>query len=645
MTSGGPKKRLKEFFHNQSSRLTALTKYEKILIFGIVVYIIILSAITSIRFYCFRTQTFDFGIFVQISWQTLNGNFMYTQPRAGIDQAPNFLGVHVSPFLLIVIFLYALVRSPYTLLVVQTAALGFTAFFIYKIGNKIIGKQNIALLFAVGFLIYPATLWPNWYDFHLEAFVPLFSAMIFYYYFSNNKIGLVISIALLLSTFERTVFIAALFLFYIATRELYLKKKNESTGFLSKRTILILAIIGAVCVAYYLWSENLMNSVWPERGLFEPTKIFGQVNYMDVLLKIAYIALLTAPLAFLPFDSPLELLPAIPYLFIAMVSDYQPYFTIPWQYPALISVPFFVSAIFGWKHLERKELWKKMLALMLVCFILFSPGSPLMSLFSSNWTIPVPTLEYQLRHQALANVPGTATVLAQENIFPNIAERKVAYTLWPNNSAPPDYIIVDVLDTMFYREPGENPTQEALLTFTQQNTYGIVNTVNGFFILEKDYDKPKEVLMPLQISLDITQLRKPVTSFEDSFSVTHFYIADSVGIAGDHLVIDQNVSGDIWWGPYVTVPPGKYRVEVEYAVNGNVSGPFLNLTACYHGSPQNETIYAQESVLGNETIAGQKNVATMDFELKDWIPSLEIVGTSYGKTDFSVYAVKLEEID
>src|SRR4030042_1684121 len=199
MVSRGLAERFKDFLHERSSRLRTLTKYEKILIVAILTYIIVLSTITSIKFYCFRTHTFDFGIFVQISWQTLNGNFMFTQPRAGINHPASFLGVHVSPFLLVVIFLYALVRSPYTLLVVQTAAFGFTAFFIYRMGNELIAQQKIALLFAVSFLLYPGPLWPNWYDFHLEAFVPLFSAMIFYYYFSDKKFGVIVSMILLLS--------------------------------------------------------------------------------------------------------------------------------------------------------------------------------------------------------------------------------------------------------------------------------------------------------------------------------------------------------------------------------------------------------------------------------------------------------------
>jgi hypothetical protein len=169
--------------------------------------------------------------------------------------------------------------------------------------------------------------------------------------------------------------------------------------------------------------------------------------------------------------------------------------------------------------------------------------------------------------------------------------------------------------------------------------------VNGFIILKKDYNGPREVLMPLQISLEPTQLRKPAVSFEDTFTVTHFYIPDSVGIEGDHLVIGKNTVGDAWWGPYITVPPGKYRVEVDYKINDNVSGPFLDLTACYRSSPQNVTVFAKKTVLGSEIATGQKGVAVMDFELKNWTTSLEIVGTNYGKADVSVYSVKFEEID
>jgi hypothetical protein len=335
-------------------------------------------------------------------------------------------------------------------------------------------------------------------------------------------------------------------------------------------------------------------------------------------------------MAFFSFDSPLELLPTIPYLFLAFASNYQPYFVIAWQYPALISAPFFVAAIWGWKHQERKGLWKRPVALMLACFILFSPGSPFMSPLSVNWGFPTPTAEFQLRHQALSSIEGTASVLAQENIFPNIAERKVAYTLWPNNSVPPDYIVVDVLDNMFYREPGEEPTQDALLRFTQQYDYGVMKVVNGFIILKKDYNGPKEVLMPLQTSLVPAQLRKLVVSFEDSFAATHFFIPEWVKVEGYHLVIDRDRSGVAWWGPFITVPPGEYRVEVEYTIHENITGPFLNLTSyCWNPASQNATVYAEKNVRGNEATPGQKNIAVFEFKVNDWVPSLEIVGTTY----------------
>jgi hypothetical protein len=199
---------------------------------------------------------------------------------------------------------------------------------------------------------------------------------------------------------------------------------------------------------------------------------------------------------------------------------------------------------------------------------------------------------------------------------------------------------------MFYREPGEEPTQNALLRFTEQYDYGVMKVVNGFIILKKDFNGPKEVLMPLQTSLVPSQLRKLVVSFEDSFAATHFFIPEWVKVEGDHLVIDRGRSGSVWWGPLITVPPGKYRVEVEYTINENITEPFLNLTSYYwRPASQNATVYAEKTVLGSEATPGQKSIAVMEFEVKDWVPSFEIVGTTYGKTDISVYSVKLEETD
>lgn len=531
------------------------------------------------------------------------------------------------------------------MLVIQAIALAIPAFFVYKIACKFKVKERMALVFAIGYLLYPGTLWPNWYDFHLEAFTPLFLSMAYYFYFSNKKTGMVLSLILLLSTIEEAAVIVVFFVGYVFLREVFMnRRKLQGSTFLTKRVIISMALTIALSATYYFAAQRIMNWVWPQRELLEPTNIFGPVQYNDVLLKVSYLAFLSAPIAFLSFDSPLELVPAVPYLFLALASNYQPYFTISWQYPALISIPFFVAAIAGYTHYDwRKMAWKVLVA-MLLFTVLFAPVSPLMSKLSLSWSFPVPTYEIVLRHDALTELESNATVLAQEDIFPNIAERKTAYTLWPSSGTPPDYILVDVLDTLFYSTP-ETTTQEQMLSFLNNYDYGIVSITNGFIVLKKDYHGPEDVLMPFQTSLDFGDVRSEFISFEDTVVQTHFFVADWVKVNGNYMLLSENFSGSAWWGPYVTLPPGKYRAEIEYSVAKKVEGPVLDLSAVYWNPyPTNETIYGQRTILGNETEPGQKTSAVLDFELKDWVPALEFVGTSYGATDLQVYSVKLEEV-
>jgi len=631
----------KQLFTRLLETIRTLKGVPRILLWGIVVYVIVLSVITSLKYYCFETYTFDLGIFVQVFWHTLHGNFMFSQPRAGPLHPPSFLGVHVSPLIILLLPFYAIFQSPYTLLVLQTIALALPAAYIYGIGVKINEGKNLALIFALGYLLYPGTLWSNWYDFHLESFVPLFSSMIFYHYMARNKWRLILSFFLLLATFERALIIALAFVVYIFVREAYLSWKNRGTHrTVSKGMILGLIVIVGVSLAYFFLSENIMNSIWPQRGTSSTAEFLGVINYNDILVKIAYVGLLTAPLAFLPFESPLELLPAIPYLLLSVVSSYSPYFTITWQYPALISVPFFVSAMFGATHHKWKRTGVKLAVALTICTVLFSPGTPLMSRLSINWALPVPNSETLLMQQALETLDQNASVLAQENIFPNIAERRIAYTYWPANYSPPDYIVINVLDLDFYRTPDEQSTRDALFGFLSTQNYGIIENVNGFFILKKDYDGQKNVLVPLHLSLQLDQVHKKIISFEDQFLETHFFVPDWVKVEGDHLLLSKNFSGNAWWGPYITVPPGRYKIEVKYSLSETTERAVFGLSAYWF----KHATYGEKTIWGNQTLPGQIGTVSMEFETSDWVPALEIVGTGFGNADVSVYSVTMLEV-
>jgi uncharacterized membrane protein len=565
---------------------------------------------------------------------------MFTQPRGTPLHPTSFLGVHFSPLLMALIPLYGLIPSNYLPLFLQTVALALPAYYIYHISVETTGDESLSLIFAVGYLIYPGTLWSNWYDFHLESFVPLFTSMAYYHYLTGAKYRMILSMILLMITFERAVFIVAFFIIYIFIREAYHGEKGDSGSLQSSRTMNILLIPMLILSAiYYFGSEKIMAGVWPERDVLQPALIFGSLSYQTLLVKISYITILSAPLAFLSFNSPLELLPALPYLFLATTSDYQPYFTITWQYPALVSVPFFVSAIFGGLREPPKRVRVKLMASLSLLFLLLAPATPLMSRFSSNWGLPLPTQDTHLRHRALSNLSADASVLAQENIFPNIADRRTAYTQWPGDLAPPDYIVFDVLHYLFYYEPVGHTTKEAVFKFLETGEYGLKTNVNGLMILERGYQGPKTTVSQLHFQLEFKEVRKPIISFEDSFPETKFFVPNTVQVGSNHLFIKKGTQGSVWWGPWVTVPPGNYTLEIHLRVGERLDGPLLDLSVYqYEHLP-----YYTKTVRGNEVNPTTINVLTIPFELDEWIPALEVGGLSYGNADTMVYKVELKE--
>jgi hypothetical protein len=394
--------------------------------------------------------------------------------------------------------------------------------------------------------------------------------------------------------------------------------------------------------------ENLMNYIWPQRNLLEPPRIFGDISYDNLLLKLSYIMIFTAPFAFLSFESPLELIPAFPYLFLALCTDYKPYFMINWQYPALISVPFVISSIFGslGQHHTRR-IYIKLVASTLLFLVLATPLSPLMVQFSDDWRVPIPTTEILLKHQALSFIEANASVLAQENIFPQIAERRVAYVIWPEDLDPPDYIVIDVLNWRFYRSPIERPFTDEFFDFISKYNYGVLAIANGLIVLKRDYNDLRKMLMPLHMSLELNSVHKHFISFEDSVQETHFFVPDWVKVKDNSLFLNQSFAGNAWWGPWITVPPGKYRIQVRFSIDREVQGPIMRLLA-YHWNPPpiGTKVYAERIIVGEDLPpAGAVNNVTLEFELYNWDTSLEIVGESYGNVNIRIYEVTFEEIE
>ncbi|MEX2752111.1 MAG: DUF2079 domain-containing protein, partial [Candidatus Freyarchaeota archaeon] len=83
---------------------------------ALVVYTLVFSYFTVLKYYTFDTFAGDLGIFEQSLWSTLQyGFFLYNTPELGVH-----FKTHFDPILLLFLPFYSVYPSPLTLLVLQS---------------------------------------------------------------------------------------------------------------------------------------------------------------------------------------------------------------------------------------------------------------------------------------------------------------------------------------------------------------------------------------------------------------------------------------------------------------------------------------------------------------------------------------------
>ena len=170
-------------YQSLGSRIASVErKADRIALLLIVAYTVFFSGYTIFMHYAFKTYAWDLGIFTQSMWSTINlGRPFYYTIEAAANPSMNFMGAHFSPVLLLVVPIYALYQSPLTLLVLQSFVIGLAALPLYWIAERKLQSKLWGLTFAVAFLLHPALHGMNCFDFHVEAFIPLFFFLAFHY--------------------------------------------------------------------------------------------------------------------------------------------------------------------------------------------------------------------------------------------------------------------------------------------------------------------------------------------------------------------------------------------------------------------------------------------------------------------------------
>jgi uncharacterized membrane protein len=321
-------------------------------------YALVYGVIALVKFRYYLYTDFDLAIFTQATDQALRGTLFNS-----IRGMP-WLGDHASLILFAIAPLYALLRHPLTLLLLQCVTLALGALPLFALARRELGHDGLALALAGLYLLHPAVGYTNVFEFHPEV-LATGGLLATFWALSVGRFGLTLLFAGLSLACREDVALVVLALGLVTL----LPGRPRRTG---------LALVALATLSLTLWFAVLrpafssgaaeygrMYDAWGDtlgeaavNVVKDPLRAIGALfstpgDAGDTRLKQLYWPHMLGPFLFLPLLSPLTLLTALPVLGEHFLSSRPQQHWLLYQYTALVTPVLAVAAVRGLGHLAR----------------------------------------------------------------------------------------------------------------------------------------------------------------------------------------------------------------------------------------------------------------------------------------------------
>lgn len=389
-------------------------------------YLFFFGLISVLKYNSFSYNDFDLAVHAQTLYNILHGSI-----ESSILGVP-FLGNHLNFILFLIAPIYAIFKSPITLLILQTLALGLSSYPIYVIAKEQLPERfNLLLLFS--YLCYPGLGYVNLFEFHPTAFATFFISLMLYFSY-RDRLGLyLLFMVLALLCQENIPLVIIPFGLYllITGRRLkwWLITIIAGAAWFWIGAYMLIPYFGKGTIKFiniYGYLGNNINEV-VRNIVIHPLQILGIILRKENLI---YLNQIFGPVLFLPVLSPLTFLGAIPSLIQHLLSLRPTEHTIFYHYTAEI-IPFvFFSSIFAFKRIlafYKKENF------LIICLLMIT--------VVSNWILG-PHIDYLLnlnrfnktaldyaKDTFLEFIPKKAEVVATFEFLPKLSNRRGLYSM------------------------------------------------------------------------------------------------------------------------------------------------------------------------------------------------------------------------
>ena len=478
-----------------TNRTNLKTPYLYLLAGCISLYTIAISYLSILRMESFSASVYDLGIMVQTVWNTSHGWILQESVNMGFPMM-RFWMAHWEFIYIPIALIYKLFSSPYTILILQTLVVASGALPVFWLAKEKLNSEKIAIIFSIGYLLYPAIQNANLMDIHGVTFAAPF-LMFAFYYLQKRRIGLFTIFAGLAIISRED---SALILFMMGLYAFFILKEKKLGA--------IVALAGFLW--FFIWYERMaIRSMLglPAFVIMEGAEAhwdhlrnvtqdpFYLITFLAKKYNLRYFFYLFGPVALLSFFDLKTLLIATPMFAINLLSSYYYTHDVEHYYSATIAPFIFISAIYGTQSLlgRFKDKSKNDRRLTYLSIVVFSCALFFFFLKSNafdikKWQI---TDHHRIIKKVMAQIPQEASLSAEHKLAVHTAERHELY-VFNDNVGKVDYILYDfyaprvnIITRKTFNMPFTWPDNDSIRKVLRDSNYGIVEYQDGVCLLKK----------------------------------------------------------------------------------------------------------------------------------------------------------------
>jgi uncharacterized membrane protein len=577
---------------------------------AVATFVVVLSAVSELRYLALVGTTWDLGIYQQALWSAAHGGPFYEAADYETGGFGSFLQVHSAFVLYLLAPVYGAWPNPLTLFIAQALVVGLGALPLYYLALVRGASPRRSLGLAVVYLAWAPAIDGALHDFHIEAFVPLVYLTVTYLWSARRYALGAVAFVIAVSTMEVVpVLLAFVGALLVAEKVVPQWRKffaGDWWGPLREREVLAgIALMVASLLSYYLLLElrTELLSAWFGFPAFPTTSVGYVIGGTPAGLQLApgflsdsfyqkltYWIVLFALLGFIPAARLRGTLLVMPWFLFTMFTNNANYTIMGFQYGLVAAGPMFAAAAWALPFLPRvtsaaanvpspsfsshRQRWRiqapSRLALAAVGLVAVNLAATPFGGLVGNMS---PGLNYSIGQAppseadgafALAGlVPPLAPVLASDLLFPLIANDPNAYSLlW----APDPTLIMPFngtnLPPYFLLAEGRLGAVPPWLVATLYNSsdFGIRGVAWGTpvgtaLLFQAGYNGPTSIWG------SVPSMTQTITPSELTIPyVEGAEVDDAASVVGTAIITLPYAVGVIWDGPHSDLAPGIYNV-------------------------------------------------------------------------------------